>query len=43
MSDMHEVGTSELLLLARLLQEELGRLPRAFVGYNKSHPHVLTC
>lgn len=45
MSDMLKIGKGELLLLTRLLQEELGRLPRAFVRYkcvNKALRHILT-
>jgi len=33
MSDMLKAGKRKLLLLTRLLQEELGRLPRAIVWY----------
>ena len=36
MSDVLESREREFLLLARLFQEELGRLPCAFVRYTES-------
>lgn len=36
MSNLLKAGKRKLFLLARLLQEELGRLPRAFVRYTVS-------
>ena len=43
MSDMLKAGKGELLLLTRLLQEELGRLPRAIVrcDFNKTSLLIL--